>query len=195
MRANRGPRQAAALRAPVVGEIERLRLTTGALLDYAAPKAQLSCSPAQLTNIQQAFEVVLKLMCRQLTHHKIEVSEDFPESDLNASIDPNRLKQVVLNLVLNAMEAMPEGGRLKVSLRKNTTAVELSFSDTGTGVAPGDSKKLFEPFYSTRPAGCGLGLAISKRFVEEAGGSITVSSTPEGSTFTVSLPSSESAQA
>lgn len=172
----------------LLDEIERLRLTTGALLDYAAPKTQPSRSPAQPANIQQAFEGVLKLMYRQLTHHKIEVSKDFPEGDLNASIDTNRLKQVILNLILNSIEAMPEGGRIEVRLRKSSTAIELSISDTGRGIPESDIEKVFEPFYSTRSAGCGLGLAISKRFVEEAGGSISVSSTPQGTTFTITLP-------
>jgi signal transduction histidine kinase len=172
----------------LLAEIERLQLATGALLDYAAPKAQLSCSPAQFTNIQQALDDVLKLMHRQLAHHKIDVARDMPENLPNAGIDPNRLKQVILNLILNAIEAMPEVGRLRVKACRKESSVELLVTDTGGGISGDKLEKIFEPFYSTRQSGCGLGLAISKRFVEDAGGSISVASTPEGTTFTITLP-------
>ena len=91
-------------------------------------------------------------------------------------------------MVINAQEAMPEGGRLGIQAREKSGQVELLVSDTGKGIPESDIKRVFEPFYSKRRAGCGLGLAISKRFVEEAGGSISVRSTPEGTAFTVILP-------
>ena len=111
-----------------------------------------------------------------------------PQSSPGVNISENRLKQVLLNLILNASEAMPEGGKLEISLTGKDNRVEIAVSDTGGGIAPGELERVFEPFYSTRPTGCGLGLAISKRFVEESGGSISAANTPEGTVFTVSLP-------
>ena len=116
------------------------------------------------------------------------MQEHLPQEPLTVRIDQNRLKQVILNLVINAQEAMPEGGRLGIRAREKSGQVELLVSDTGKGIPESDIKRVFEPFYSKRRAGCGLGLAISKRFVEEAGGSISVGSTPEGAAFTVILP-------
>lgn len=172
----------------LLGEIERLRLTTGALLEYAGPTAP---EPAQV-EAAKAVEEVLSLMKRQLSHHKVQIETAFPETAVAARIDPNRLKQIVLNLVLNAVDAMPEGGRLKMQISESDDSVRLTATDTGTGIPAEDMDRVFEPFYSTRKAGCGLGLAISKRFVEEAGGSISVSSTAAGTAFTVSLPAGSS---
>jgi two-component system nitrogen regulation sensor histidine kinase NtrY len=165
-------------------EIERLRLTTGGLLDYAKPAAG---RPAEV-DVAEAADKVLKLMHRQLAHRGIEVAREFPEGAVNATIDPSHLEQVVLNLVLNAAEAMPDSGRLGVRVSRREDGAEISITDTGKGIPEGEVARIFEPFYSTRAAGCGLGLAISKRFIEEAGGSIAVESRPGATVFSVKLP-------
>jgi signal transduction histidine kinase len=93
--------------------------------------------------------------------------------------------------VLNAVEAMPEGGQLQVSTDSTSepSGVRVSFTDTGIGIEPERLPRIFEPFHSTRPEGMGLGLYISKSIVEEHGGRIAVESHPgEGTVFTVWLP-------
>lgn len=168
----------------LLDEIERLRLTTGGLLDYARPAAP----QAGQADVASAVMDVVALMRRQLAHHKIETSLEMPDSPALAGMDPNRLKQVILNLLLNACDAMPQGGSLAVRLSSREDILELTVSDSGRGIPEGELDRVFEPFYSTRAAGCGLGLAISRRFIEEAGGSISVKTGPDGSTFTIILP-------
>ncbi len=165
-------------------EIERLRLTTGGLLDYARPAAP----QAGQVDAGKAVSDVVALMHRQLAHHKIETALEMPDSPLFAGMDQNRLKQVILNLVLNACDAMPQGGSLKMHLGLRDDCIELMVADTGQGIPEDELDSVFEPFYSTRAAGCGLGLAISRRFIEETGGSISVKTGPEGTTFTIILP-------
>jgi signal transduction histidine kinase len=102
------------------------------------------------------------------------------------------LQQVFTNLVLNACNAMPGGGELRIFVREAGDSVTIAFQDTGTGILAEDLPHLFDPFFTTRPPGSsssGLGLSISYRIVEHHSGSIEVSSAVgKGSTFTVTLP-------
>jgi signal transduction histidine kinase len=103
--------------------------------------------------------------------------------------DPQRLQQVVLNLVLNAVQAMPAGGRLRVHLAVDGTSVRLGFTDTGPGFASAVRARLFEPFVSTKEKGSGLGLAVSQRILEQHGGGIEVrDAAPGGATVEIRLP-------
>jgi signal transduction histidine kinase len=111
--------------------------------------------------------------------------------------DAEQLRQVFLNLGLNALQAMPQGGKLTISsgvrrgARRGEAAsfLEVRFRDTGVGISPGDLKNLFIPFYTTKEKGTGLGLPISQRIIENHGGTIEVRSQQgKGATFTVLLP-------
>ena len=111
----------------------------------------------------------------------------------------DHIKQVLLNLFLNALEAMPQGGTLQVrtkSLLPEDKGVIISIQDNGVGMGPEDLAHLFEPFYTTKPSGTGLGLSISYDIVAQHGGEILVDSEPgQGTTFTIRLPTSTGAQA
>ncbi|MGH8648517.1 MAG: sensor histidine kinase, partial [Burkholderiales bacterium] len=109
--------------------------------------------------------------------------------------DERKVKQIVLNLLSNAVKFTPDGGRVEVDAHPNDAAVEVSVMDTGAGIAPEDQATLFEEFrqvgrdYTTKQEGTGLGLALTRRFVELHGGKIWVKSAPgKGSTFTFTLP-------
>ena len=103
--------------------------------------------------------------------------------------DKNQIKRTFLNLAVNGIQAMENGGRLKVSTKKTKDFIEVSFEDTGIGLPKEKMKKLFTPFFTTKAKGLGMGLAICKKFVESHGGSIEVESEEgKGSTFTVKLP-------
>ncbi|MCK4634177.1 PAS domain S-box protein, partial [Candidatus Bathyarchaeota archaeon] len=103
--------------------------------------------------------------------------------------DKNQIKRAFLNLAVNGIQAMDNGGRLKVSTKKTKGFVEISFKDTGTGMSKENMEKIFTPFFTTRAKGMGMGLAICKKFVDAHGGSIEVESeVGKGSTFTVKLP-------
>jgi signal transduction histidine kinase len=110
-------------------------------------------------------------------------------SQVVAVADRDMLRQVLLNLVGNAYQAMPEGGTVTVSVGDAGETVQLQVRDTGVGMSEDVRSKLFEPFFTTKARGVGLGLAVTKRIIDAHGGSITVDSQPgAGSTFTVSLP-------
>jgi two-component system sensor histidine kinase HydH len=99
------------------------------------------------------------------------------------------MRQVFWNLCLNAVEAMPEGGELSVRARTEPRRVEVRISDTGRGILAGDLPHIFEPFFSTKLEGSGIGLALVHRIVQDHGGDIDVLSTMgRGTTFTITLP-------
>jgi signal transduction histidine kinase len=103
--------------------------------------------------------------------------------------DRNHLKQVLLNLVLNGMQAMPEGGTLTIEASADDLNLFLDVTDTGTGIQPADLAKIFDPYFTTKTTGSGLGLAIARRIVEAHGGNILVKSERgHGSRFRVTLP-------
>ena len=101
----------------------------------------------------------------------------------------DQLKQVFLNLILNAVEAMPDGGQLTIQVYKGNGYIFVRFEDTGAGVEPEAMKHLFEPFFSTKHTGSGIGLAVSEEIIARHGGALDVESAPEqGAVFTVKLP-------
>jgi PAS domain S-box-containing protein len=142
------------------------------------------------TDVNDLLEQVLDLSRKQCESQGIEVSRamaDVPVLPLVA----DQIKQVFLNLLLNAMEAMPQGGRLEVSTAYTSqpAGVRIAFTDSGEGIVAHVLPHVFEPFYSTRPEGLGLGLFISRNIVKQHGGQIEVDSrVGEGTTFTVWLP-------
>jgi signal transduction histidine kinase len=103
--------------------------------------------------------------------------------------DKDMIKRIFLNLAVNGIQAMKNGGTLKISTKKTNGFVEVSFKDTGTGISKENMEKIFTPFFTTKAEGMGMGLAISKKFVQSHGGNIEVESKEgEGTTFTVKLP-------
>ena len=103
--------------------------------------------------------------------------------------DESQLWQAVLNLIRNAIEAMPDGGRLTLATKRDGDAVELQIADTGIGMTADQQHQLFKPFFSTKTGGTGLGLPLTQQIVVEHGGSITCQSDPaQGTTFRIRLP-------
>jgi two-component system, NtrC family, nitrogen regulation sensor histidine kinase NtrY len=114
-----------------------------------------------------------------------EVEEGLPA----VAADRDQLLQVLLNLVRNGLDAMPRGGTLRIAARRDGRFVAFAVSDTGTGIAPDDLVRVFEPYFTTKEGGTGLGLAIAQRIAEEHGGQLEVESPPaHGATFTLRLP-------
>lgn len=151
-------------------------------------------------------EVILgmQLIIRRLVPTTVELVLDFDETPLIVRIDAGQLEQVLMNLAINAVDAMPSGGRLVIQTRRGPLGEDgrptllLRVADSGSGMTAEVRERLFEPFFTTKPAGrgTGLGLATSYAIVNEAGGRITVESRlGEGSTFDVILPLSASATA
>ncbi len=103
--------------------------------------------------------------------------------------DRDQILQLLLNLVRNALDAMPGGGTLRLSARRAPQGVALAVADTGPGIAAADLARVFEPYFTTKEGGTGLGLAIAQRIAEEHGGRLEAASEPgRGATFTLTLP-------
>ncbi len=167
-------------------EIDRIDAMIHELLQFARP------SPPKLepTNLYELLNSTLGFLSSNFTRHKINVQKDYEDiKDRPFLLDANQIKQVVLNLFLNAIDAMPGGGTLKVSGRVSNPSVVISVADTGCGIAPEDQKHIFEAFFTKKEKGTGLGLAVTKNIVEEHGGKISVKSkVGEGTTFTLEFP-------
>lgn len=165
-----------------------------AAITQLTKKLQRFSKPAQEQRrpvaISQVAEDVLTLVSKNLEQHKIEVTytcaPDIPP--LLASAD--QLGEVLLNLLLNARDAMPAGGQLYLEITEEAQTVCITVRDTGEGMPPEVQEHIFEPFYTTKgEQGTGLGLAISYRIIQEHGGDINVVSAPgAGTTFTIRLP-------
>jgi PAS domain S-box-containing protein len=168
-------------------EVQRVAHTVAQMRDLSRPASEKK-GP---TEVNALVEQVLELSRKRCDENQVEVvwkpAADLPRLLLMA----DQIKQVFLNFLLNAIEAMPGGGQLRVSTAytSHPAGVRIEFTDNGVGIAPDALPQVFEPFYSTKPEGIGLGLSISYTIVERHGGHIEVESrVGEGSTFTVWLP-------
>jgi len=124
--------------------------------------------------------------------HKVELFLELGDTPLVCPVDEKLMNQALLNLVINAQEAMPDGGRLHVSIGRETDEAIISVSDTGIGISPEQHERIMRPFYSNKADGTGLGLSITRRVIEEHGGTIGFTSEPgKGTIFTIRLPISE----
>ena len=178
----------------IIEEVNRLNKIVSQFLDYARPYR----GEQRQLDVADVLKKTLALFAKEAEGHgKVEIITDFAAGMPPVRADAEQLLQVFLNLSLNALQAMPGGGKLWIStaLRRSTrrgaTAafLEVRFRDAGVGIPAGDLKNLFIPFFTTKEKGTGLGLPISQRIIENHGGTIEVRSQPgEGATFTVLLP-------
>jgi signal transduction histidine kinase len=131
----------------------------------------------------------LALSNKQLEHGHVQVRAQL-QPDLPSIVGvPDQLTQVLLNLVVNAVEAMPDGGELTLSTLVEGNWLRIMVRDSGQGISPDAAAKIFEPFYTTKATGTGLGLAVSYGIIQRHGGRIEVVGSPgQGTTFTISLP-------
>jgi PAS domain S-box-containing protein len=119
----------------------------------------------------------------------VDISTDADPDFPRVEVDPDMIKRVLANLITNAVQAMPKGGKLKVSLREDGRTATIGVTDTGTGIAKENLDKLFQPLFTTKSQGQGFGLPVCERLARAHGGAITVQSTEgKGSTFTISIP-------
>ncbi|MFH1538785.1 MAG: ATP-binding protein [bacterium] len=167
-------------------EISRMELIVGEFLDFSKPKPP-EPAPDNLNNLLRS---VLDLNSKNLSKKSISLTTNFDDSIPVTYLDSNQIKQVFLNVILNCIENMPEGGSVEVTSRLAGGEAEITIADTGPGIDPEKADLLFEPFYTTRPNGTGLGLAISKQIVERHGGIISIKNRTDkkGAIVTVRLP-------
>jgi len=136
----------------------------------------------------ELIDDVLGTLAPQLSAQGIETVLDVPDGQ-TVQADRNMLRRAILNLALNALDAMPDGGTLTVTATAGTQGVELEISDTGPGLLEEAGRRAFEPFYTTKCGGTGLGLAIVYRIAEVHGGRVSGINCPEGgAAFTITIP-------
>jgi signal transduction histidine kinase len=162
-------------------ETSAASLIVSDLLDYAAGRAPMS-GPVQVAGlVTEALSVVPPPTGVEVVKHL--------EPDMEINADRDQIRQVLLNLITNGYDSMPDGGVLDVSVRSAGDSAQITVTDTGTGMDEETRSHIFTPFYTTKSRGIGLGLAVTKRVVEAHGGTIAVQSTPSvGTSFTVTVP-------
>jgi two-component system sensor histidine kinase HydH len=170
----------------MIGEVERVNRVIGQLLEFARP-VSLSRSPVDIAGL---LEESLKQIERQVTDRGCALQRQIADDLGTISADPDRLRQVLLNLYLNALEAMEEGGRLSVEAeRVDDGFVCIRVVDTGSGIEADQLAHIFDPYFTTKSSGTGLGLAIAHNISEAHGGKITVRSRPgRGTSVSLLLP-------
>jgi signal transduction histidine kinase len=164
-------------------ELDRLNRTVSQLLAFASPRPPLS-GPVAVNDLIR--------WCHQMLHASLRAGitwdASLDDDGLELWGDPQQLRQMLLNLLLNAQEAMPGGGAVRLAARKDGNTVEFRVSDTGPGLPDVLLERIFDPFVTTKGDGTGLGLSIVHRIVELHGGHIEYTTSPRGTTFIVRIP-------
>ncbi len=174
----------------VIRELDRIEQIITGLLMFARPPA----AQPQPCDLRQVLDKTLDLLDAQFQDAQVTVIREFEEDLPQVIADPDLVQQVFLNLSLNAVQAMPQGGELTVSTgvrryRTRRSMADVSFRDTGVGIPKELMERIFDPFFTTRSMGTGLGLSISVQIVRDAGGVITAKNNPGGgATMRVSFP-------
>jgi signal transduction histidine kinase len=189
-------REAQALLAGIASEVERLsQITEGYLQLARMPRPE-----CRDNDLNQLVSDLLTMVSPELQQSGVNVEVVFGAPPPRAFVDPGQLRQAMLNIVRNSKDAMPHGGSIRIHTTTDTFTgfAVLEFTDTGCGITPDIQRRVFEPFYSTKPNGTGLGLSLTEQIISEHNGRIAIRSVPEaqsteanpsGTTVTLLLPS------
>jgi signal transduction histidine kinase len=129
-----------------------------------------------MTSVNSLVEEVHSLLQQELKSREIEFHKSLDDGIPEVSLDPKQMKQVLINVMKNAIESMPEGGHLSVTTQLQENSFTLSITDTGKGIVPQDLDTVFDPFITTKKEGTGLGLAICRKIIEDHEGEISIES-------------------
>jgi two-component system NtrC family sensor kinase len=173
------------------GELGRIARIITRMRDFYRPaRAEL-----ELTSINDTLLATIELVQTHLRHGQVDVATDLATDLPQITAHTDQIRQVFLNLMLNACDAMPNGGTLRITSHAHAAdigrpaEIVIQIADTGVGIAPEHRTHLFEPFYTTKAQGTGLGLAISAHIITQHGGQIDLASEVGlGTTFTIRLP-------
>ena len=166
-------------------EVINAEKIVSSLLDLSRTK------PSERTEVAVS-ELILKILDKKHSPKDIKVTTNIPKDINYIFVDSSQISQVLTNLITNAYQAMADGGSLTINVREHKNKVHIDIIDTGCGIPKKDMEKIFEPLYTTKARGIGLGLSVSKNLVEANNGSIKAESTKgKGSTITVILPTKE----
>ena len=169
----------------MLGEVHRLNSIVEQFLSLARP---LEIKPEAL-RVQDVLNELATLVEGEAQQSKVQIRVVAPLTLPPLKADREYLRQTLLNLILNGLQAMPEGGTLTLKANTSNGNFLISVTDTGIGIAPENRRRIFEPYFTTKAKGSGLGLAIARRIIEAHGGTITVlSETDQGCCFQICLP-------
>src|SRR5688572_27695927 len=172
----------------IVETINHLNSRVEQILGFARPVNLV----LRAGNLKEIVNDILELLRPQLTAKKIEVRLAMSKTAAYAMLDESSIRGALMNLILNAIEASPERGVLSISSERTDQSLRLEIADTGPGIDEEKAKKIFEPFYTTKAGGLGLGMPYAKKIIEQHGGTISLNSRPgEGTTISVVLPAAQ----
>lgn len=173
--------------AGIKSEIERLDGMVTNFLDFGRPlRLQL-----KRLQVEPVLDETASLLSDSLSEQKIKLKKEYGASRCFVDADYRHLKTCFLNVLINSVQAMPEGGAVVLRTSSHDGVVSVEVEDTGCGIAPGNIQKVFDPYFTTKETGIGIGLALTKRVVEEHGGTISIESVVDSGTMvTVRMPQS-----
>ncbi|MEZ6095589.1 MAG: ATP-binding protein [Pirellulaceae bacterium] len=170
-------------------EVQRINQVLENFRDFASLRELVTNN----SDIQLLLEGVIRLTKIEADKRGIKLQLNCEtNSKLFAWVDSTRVEQVILNLIVNAYDAMPNGGQLTITLQKSGEMAEILVSDTGCGIPVDMQDKVFDPYFTTKAKGTGLGLAISDKIIRQHNGTIDFVTGSQGTTFRLSLPKSKS---
>jgi signal transduction histidine kinase len=178
----------------IIEEVDRLDRRISHLLSFSRPAP---FHPLR-ESVPRLVEGLLPAFSEPLRERGVELTLDIPPDLPEVRVDPMQLEQALVEIVSNALDAMPQGGRLRIAAALNGAAgaeVSIEVADTGPGIPDSVLPSVCEPFFTTRADGTGLGLAIAKRYVEQNGGKLEIASRPGATTVRVRLPAAVAEEA
>jgi len=166
-------------------EVDRVNRVISELLEFARP-IELELKK---TRIFELVDKALRLIKYEADPAGIKIISSVEPQLPEVEVDKDRLIQVLLNIFINAIQAMPSGGTLTVNVKARENMLQFAISDTGSGISPQDQANIFNPYFTTKKRGTGLGLAIAFKIIESHGGTITIESLKnKGTTFVITIP-------
>ncbi len=170
------PEQQALLKS-ILEETDRLNHLVSQFLQFAGPS---DSSGASFCQPDRLIEAVIDMARKDISRHSLTVFKDIEPDLPQAAVGEKGLKQVLLNLILNARDASPEGGAITVSCRRKRRGIIIEIQDQGPGIPPENRELIFDPFFTTKEGGTGLGLFVSRMIIQQCGGELSVDSPPGG---------------
>lgn len=172
----------------ILREIDRMELYLSELINLSpdARPAPRELDPAQV-RLSELADSVLGILSGRCRHAGVEVARDFPAGEPVVRVDPNQIRQAMMNLIVNAIEVMGSGGTITLTVRADPDTVSFAVADTGAGVQC-EEGDIFDAFVSRKPNGVGLGLYLCKQIITRHGGSIDYENPPKGAVFRFVLP-------
>ena len=156
----------------MIAETERLNRVVSQLIEFAKPPAL----EKEMTGMSDLVRHAIRLVNADAQKTFVAIEVHAPEGLPLVAVDADKVKQVLLNILLNAVSAMPDGGRLSIALAARRDFIEVTFSDTGAGIEEEDLPRIYDPYFTSKPAGAGLGLAIVQKIMDAHGGTVQIES-------------------